>query len=307
MRLHTCIASGGGLPLMNGRRQLIPTLLACTTLLLARAPALATEIPSDPVIQPAPTAEVPGDPTGSAAATPRAAAAQATSAAGDQPDKLAGERPAQPAALHWLTVDWDASLASKYLFQGIDYSDGKPVLQPEVTVSVRSFSAILWVNHDLHTQQPNEVDLFLQYNVGIPRLDLTTGYARNHYPHREGWDPSQEVYLDLSCDAPLSPSLSVHYDFDAGKGSYSTLSLDREVPNPLRTMSAGLKLYYQNNYYEATGFPSLELHIGTEQAIGPFKITPSMSRFITWPNGGFRDENAVSATWYLAVNVAQTF
>jgi hypothetical protein len=41
------------------------------------------------------------------------------------------------------------SFASRYLFQGIDYSNGKPVLNPEADVSAGPISAKLWMNHDL--------------------------------------------------------------------------------------------------------------------------------------------------------------
>ena len=53
----------------------------------------------------------------------------------------------EPASI--LSASWDVTIASKYLFQGIDYSEAKPVIQPEAILTVKGFSAILWFNHDL--------------------------------------------------------------------------------------------------------------------------------------------------------------
>ena len=90
----------------------------------------------------------------------------------------------EPASI--LSAGWDVTIASKYLFQGIDYSEGKPVIQPEAILTVKGFSAILWFNHDLQTSKSNEFDLNLQYDIERENLTLTTGYAHLNYPHRDG-------------------------------------------------------------------------------------------------------------------------
>lgn len=216
----------------------------------------------------------------------------------------------EPVPPHNFSFSWDITLASKYLFQGRDYSNGKPVVQPEFTVTFKDFSAILWSNYDLHIKEANEFDLYLQYSREMEKLLLTTGYAHFNYPHRDGWAPSQEVFIELSSNVILSPLFSVHYDFDAGKGSYSTLGINHDMETSLGALSFVINLFYQDNYYGLSGFPSIEFNGGLEHSIGSFSITPAISYFLTWDNGDFRGggpEGPVSDTWLFSINVAQSF
>ena len=209
-----------------------------------------------------------------------------------------------------LSFGWDITLASKYLFQGIDYSDGKPVVQPEGIITYKGFSAILWFSHDLDKKVSNEFDLYLQYSQEMENLSLNAGYAHFNYPHREEWDPSQEVYADVSYSTILNPSLSIHYDFDAGKGIYSTLGISHGVETPAGTLSLGSNLFYQSNYYDQTGIPSIEFNTSIEYSISSFTITPSISYFLTWENGDFTEdgpEGPVPDTWLFSINLAQSF
>ena len=206
-----------------------------------------------------------------------------------------------------FSLSWDVTLASKYLFQGIDYSDGKPVVQPEVVLAVKDFSVILWLNHDLHTQNTNEMDLYLQYDWEIQDLSATAGYAHYDYPNRIGWDPSQEVFLDLSYSAPLNPSISIHYDFDAGKGTYTTVGISREQETFLGTSSVGINLFYQSHYYGTTGFPAMEFKGSTGYPIGSLTITPSFSYFMTWDNGDFQGDSTLPDPWLFSINMSQSF
>ena len=206
-----------------------------------------------------------------------------------------------------LSVGWDVTIASKYLFQGTDISEGKPVIQPEAILTVKGFSAILWFNYDLHTSKSNEFDLYLQYDIERENLTLTSGYAHYNYPHRGGWEPSQEVFMNISYSAPLNPSLSIHYDFDAGKGSYYTFNINRDTASMIGELSLGMNLFYQSNYYESTGFPSVEFNISTEYPVRSFTISPSVSYFITWDNADFSGDSSVPDTWLFSLNIGQSF
>lgn len=265
---------------MNRPRWTFLIFLIGLGLLLIHVPKVSADPPGDQVIKMAATQPQPGS---------------------KEPEGLEPEPPSS------LSIGWDITLASKYLFQGIDYSDGKPVVQPEATLTVKDLSAILWFNHDLHTTDSNEFDLYLQYSREVQALSLTAGYAHYNYPHREGWTPSQEVFIDISSSVPLNPSLSTHYDFDAGKGTYFTLGISHEIELSLGALSLGTNLFYQNNYYEATGFPSMEFNGGLGYSIRSFTITPSISYFLTWDNGDFQKDSAVPDTWLFSINVAQSF
>lgn len=206
-----------------------------------------------------------------------------------------------------LSASWDVTIASKYLFQGIDYSERKPVIQPEAIITVKDFSAILWFNHDLHINKSNEFDLYLQYDLKRENLTLTGGYAHLNYPHRDDWEPSQEVFMAISYSAPFNPSLSIHYDFDSGKGSYYTLNINRDVASLIGDLSLGTNLFYQSNYYGSSGFPSVEFNISSEYPVRSFTISPSVSYFLTWDNADFSGDSSVPNTWLFSINIGQSF
>jgi uncharacterized protein Gcw-chp len=199
------------------------------------------------------------------------------------------------------------TFASRYLFQGIDYSNAKPVLNPQADLTAGPLKAKLWVNHDLDMRVSNEFDLSVFHEWTASKFSFATGYTYLWYPHREGWDPSQELYVEASREGVLNPTLSVHYDFDAGMGSYSAFGLSRSVGRPAWGAVLGANIFYQDHYYGLSGFPASEWNVHVEKSVKKTTITPSVSRFVTWSNGDFRDENAVKSAWLFSLQVARDF
>jgi hypothetical protein len=199
------------------------------------------------------------------------------------------------------------SFASRYLFQGIDYSNSNPVLDPEADLSAGPISARLWINHDLDLGVSDEFDFSLLHEWKAKKFSFATGYTHLWYPHREGWDPSQELYLEASREGALNPSVSVHYDFDAGMGTYSTFGLSHGFERPAGTLTFGANLFYQGHYYGLSGIPATEWNARFEKSFHGATLTPSLSRFVTWSNGDFRDENAVQSAWVFSFQLARDF
>jgi len=213
--------------------------------------------------------------------------------------------PEQPASL--FSLSGSMAFATRYLFQGIDYSNSKPVLEPEVDLGAGPIKTKLWVNHDLDLHVSNEFDFSVYHEWSAKKFSLATGYTYLWYPNRDGWSPSQELYADVSREGVLNPSLSIHYDFDAGMGSYSTFGLSHGFERPIGTVSLGVNLFYQDHYYGLTGFPSSEWNLHLERSFKHTTLTPSVSRFVTWANGDFRDENAVRSAWVFSFQIARDF
>lgn len=205
-----------------------------------------------------------------------------------------------------MSLTWQFAVASKYLFQGVDYSQGEPVVQPEFALSVRNFSATLWVNHDLQLGDSNEFDFLLSYTRELPGVSLTMGYAHNDYPHR-GWSPSQEVFCEAGLPAAFEPTLAINYDYDQGKGAYATLGTNRQVQSGPLPVTFGASVYYQHEYYGSTGFPAAEFQLSTDLRQGAVLFSPAISRTLTWDNGDFTDTGAVPASWLFSLNVSQAF
>lgn len=204
-----------------------------------------------------------------------------------------------------FSASWSLMVASRYIFQGFDYSDGKAVLNPELDLAAGPVSVKIWANHNLDSGFSDEFDFSLLHEWSIKKLSMDAGYTYFRYPHREGWDPSQELFFDLSGEGWLNPSLSVHYDFDAGTGTYSTLGLSHSINTSLGTASIGTKLFYQGSYYEMTGIPAFEANVNLSRDFGKFSVTPSVSRFLTWENGDFRASSAVPAHWLFSLQVGR--
>ena len=228
-----------------------------------------------------------------------------TSAPGDVPHMPGAAVEPQPASP--FSASGSLTLASKYLFQGIDYSNGKPVLNPEIDLSAGPISATVWACHDIDQHVSNEFDFSLLHDWSAKKFSLTTGYTYLRYPHRDGWNPSQEFYFDLSHEGALNPTLSTHYDFDAGTGTYSTLGISHSFEKPVGAISLGANLFYQYRYYEQTGFPACEWNANLSHSFGKISITPSISRFVTWDNGDFPSKVPVKAAWLFSFKVAQDF
>ena len=206
-----------------------------------------------------------------------------------------------------FSIGIDATLASKYLWHGIDYSDGHPVIQPEMVLGYDSFSATVWLNGDLEDGQVTEADLYLTYTRPVRPLSLTLGYGYFSYPHREGWSPSQEVFVAAGLAAPFHPSLSLHYDFQSGDGFYADLGGGEGIEHSLGWLAVGANLYYHQSYYQLTGFPAIEIQGGNSFGVGPATLALSVSYFLTWDNGDFTGGNAVDDAWVYSLNIAKNF
>jgi hypothetical protein len=200
------------------------------------------------------------------------------------------------------SIAFDATVASRYIFQGFDYS-GAAVTQPDLVFGYRGWSAVMWANFQPGDSEFNEVDLTLKYGHAFKRLTLAAGYNKLDYPNRVGWNPSQEVLLEAALQAPLSPAYSVHYDFDQGDGAYMQLGLTRGA-GPRLTLATNL--FYQLHYYAMTGIPSIELKAATNLSLGRLAFTPAVSYFATSDNGDFTGPSRLPRTWLFALNVAQT-
>jgi uncharacterized protein (TIGR02001 family) len=201
------------------------------------------------------------------------------------------------------SLSWNVTLASRYLFQGVDFSNNNPVIQPEIGLTVRGVTFTAWANGDLDEGHFNEIDLLASYDLDVGETTVTPGYAYYLYPNRGDVDPSQEVYLDLARSIGVDLSLSIHYDFDEGDGAYGSAGVSREFETAGGALGAGVTLFYWREYYAQSGIPSIELATSFTREVGSLAITPSLSYFATWENADFRDAQAVPSKWWVAVSV----
>ena len=133
---------------------------------------------------------------------------------------------------------------NKYIFRGYELSSHSLVVQPSVSVSYKGFSASLWSNIDSNVngtqsvtnanylsnqgkKDLNETDLTLSYTYVMDKLSLTGGYI---YYGTDYTAETDEVFVTISYDTLLKPTLSVYRDINEYGGTYFNLSIAHSVP-----------------------------------------------------------------------------
>ena len=194
-------------------------------------------------------------------------------------------------------ISWSTTYASRYSFQGFDYSNGHPVLQPEVTGTMGAVSLNLWGNLDQIQGEITEVDATVQADWAVEALTVGVGYANLQYPNRVDRSPSQELFSEFVADLPLNPNAELHWDVDAAHGIYGSVGLGAERSFGGVTCGLGSHLYAQNKYYGLTGVSGLETSIGAGLSWHGIAWQGELARLWTWENGDFRNLQSVAGGW----------
>lgn len=219
-------------------------------------------------------------------------------------DSVAPVEAADEVGSHRLSFEWSTTYASSYEFQGLDYSEGRPVLQPTLGASYRGFSAGVWGNADQTRRHFDEFDVTVQRDLERGGFTGALGYEYLHFPHREGWEPTHEVYVEMALEGVLAPSLSMHWDVVAGEGRYWTLGVEHEFALPKGSMALGTAVHVQEHYYGMTGIPSMETSVSYAHRWGGLSIEPELGRTWAWANGDFRDEFAIESGWVVSLKLS---
>jgi len=203
--------------------------------------------------------------------------------------------------LHSLTPAFDVTFASKYMFQGLDLSDGASVAQPNLAVSRKGWTGTVWANYQPNLGDVNRVELSLKYTHTVEQFSFSPGYKYVRSPNTHGIAPTQEIFVDAALRAELNPCVSFHRDVDQGDGNYVSLGLSHTLTVPL---TLGANAFYLNDYYGLNGWTAVELRASSAIPWDNFIITPSISRFVTPENGDFRDEAYIPGSWFFTVKIA---
>jgi len=126
-----------------------------------------------------------------------------------------------------ISASINNNYASQYVFWGIPFSEGA-VWQPTLNVGRGNLNTFLMANKDLETQEWNEIDIGVDYNIPLGKnssLSLGTVY----FPAKmEGkWKDFGTSYASLS-SGPFSVML--HRVWGADKGTYFGLTYSKDYP-----------------------------------------------------------------------------
>jgi hypothetical protein len=210
------------------------------------------------------------------------------------------DSPAMPAT----SIEWGVTYASKYLFYGgFDYSEGKPVFQPQATAGWNGLSLQIWSNCDQARREVNELDVTIQHDWQRGRVSGVVGIAHLQYPHRD-WRPTQELIGTLALKAFLEPTLDLHWDVAEGQGGYWTAGLSRGWSIPRASFSVTSKLYGLEHYYRLSGMTALETGVTVTSEWAGLSFESSLQRQWTRANRDLVGESRISPGWLLALTVA---
>ncbi len=120
---------------------------------------------------------------------------------------------AQEAEASALSVTVDVTYVSDYIFRGAQAGDAS--IQPSVEAAYGDFYAGAWHTSELsHNDGATETDLYAGYGFALTDIvSLDAGVTRYTYNGGSNGDTT-EVYVGLSADVLLSPSVYYYYDFD---------------------------------------------------------------------------------------------
>lgn len=94
----------------------------------------------------------------------------------------------------------DTDMNSKYLWRGIAYNDGL-VLQPNLWIGSGNLTAGVWGSLTVFDRfqeiRRNEIDLFVNYDFSIGKLELSPGAMVYFYPNQDDSPATGELYFTL--------------------------------------------------------------------------------------------------------------
>jgi hypothetical protein len=212
-----------------------------------------------------------------------------------------------PAAAQDASIGFDVGLNSNYNWRGLSLAN-KPVIQPDVWVSVYGLTGGVWANVDPTKCDGSndicesggvrsgiaEIDFWLEYARSFGNADAKVGYVGYTYnKNNAGIDNTAntgEIYGQVSLNGlPVTPTLAAWYDIDKVKGLYvqgqivygiqasPAVTIDLGV---LAALSAGQEVNTSPTSTESANFAEsglthVDFSASTSLAAGPLSIAPS--------------------------------
>ncbi|MCP4716369.1 MAG: hypothetical protein GY868_14715 [Deltaproteobacteria bacterium] len=234
------------------------------------------------------------------------------------------------AAEEGLGIEFGADIAvnSKYLWRGIEFNED-PVFQPDVWVSFKGFSAIIWGNMELsnvyndHGEEGEagdftEVDYILDYSGSFKKINYSVGWLYYDFPHT-GFTDTHEAYIAMGYDCFLAPTFTLYRDLRANDGYYLTFSISHDIElkkllNSTLSTSAAvgcaskrMTRYYYGERKEAVTDSLISASL-TIPITDNISIIPAVN-YSALLDGGIRDDNIADKDdnlWF-GVNIALSF
>lgn len=192
-------------------------------------------------------------------------------------------------------VSGQVDLVSRYIWRGFDLlPDNHAAIQPSLSIDLgkSGFSLNVWSSFALAQRgvfkYSDEIDVTLSYAFKMPEgWELTAGFTNYGYWFADDFkfkdNTSQEVCATIAkTDLPLSPTLSVYYDFNLGSGLYVTLggSHEMKINEKVSLEVGGLIGFNSKQYIDKTGFSDIDIYAKVPLTVGKLTLTPSLNVMI---------------------------
>ena len=236
-----------------------------------------------------------------------------------------------------LGVDVSADFYSKYVWRGMLLNDDY-AFQPGVSTTLGSdfgdFTFGVWGSMDMtefsgQQGQFTEVDYYIDYTVALTdTISGSFGYIYYDFPETEdkyaGLGNTSEVYLGVSFDTILSPSVTWYMDVDNYDGaSYVAMSvghtfeeafaLTDDMPVDIE-LGAGLgygNSQFNEGYFGVSdgGMTDTSFSIALPFEVGSMSVTPSFN-WTSIVDGDLRDKGGYAAEndqFYTGISLGMSF
>ncbi|VAW36509.1 hypothetical protein MNBD_DELTA02-260 [hydrothermal vent metagenome] len=124
-------------------------------------------------------------------------------------------------------VSAGVDVLSNYVWRGQNLVNDSGVLQPTLDIALKNGLGFnYWSNNSMNNGETTETDLTLTYSRDYGKLSTTTGYI--HYGLDSAPD-TEEIFVALSYDTFLSPSITVYQDIDEGDGQFVIFAIGHSI------------------------------------------------------------------------------
>ncbi|MFA5112830.1 MAG: TorF family putative porin [Candidatus Margulisiibacteriota bacterium] len=215
-------------------------------------------------------------------------------------------------------LDVNVAYVSKYIWRGQDQDSGQPALQPGATLYLGNtgFSLGLWGNYNIGADYLNvgtggnigreltEIDYTLTYAASFnDDWSYSVYFSQYTYPAGQ-FIRTGELFLTLTGNSlPLTPTLTLAYDNDQGKGSYVSLGGKNSFPVGALQIDSALTAGYDGGQYGAKpGFSDATLAFSTALPVNNLTVTPTVNYTVVGKDTRPTSEN----TFWFSLNVASS-
>ncbi len=209
-----------------------------------------------------------------------------------------------------VSISGGVDVVSKYVWRGYNLADGFSV-QPTLDITLGSFGFNIWASRAMADRDTysasDELDFTFTYSPMLSdQLGVTLGFIYYTFPTQDDFDvdahTSKEVFATLApAGLPLSPELTVYYDFDLGDDLYASLGVGHSIPLNGHSLDLGVALGYNNGQFGAkSNISNIDFSVSTGLALGAVSISPRVV-YVVVPESSVNTDNE----FYFGVSISR--